>query len=165
LSKAYYCKVHGFMNVTSAGARCFSCDPFTPDLEHIDESIGPVYTPGPGTTIVFVDPTHPATAPKTEERGVKHDDGKPAFDLFPPMIELEVAKVLEFGARKYRPDNWKKVPGAKRKYFAAFRRHMNAHTRGEKIDPESGLTHISHAICSLMFLGEFDLAEIPEVPE
>lgn len=94
--------------------------------------------------------------------GVKYDAGKPTFDLIPPHIELEVAKVLEFGERKYGADNWKHVENAKRKYIAAARRHLNAHQRGERLDPESGLTHIAHAICSLMFLGEFDLANLPE---
>lgn len=107
--------------------------------------------------------TTPSSPPLNE--GKKADAGKPAFDLIPPHIQLEVAKVLEFGARKYGPENWKMVPGAKRRYIGAAERHINAHRRGELLDPETGLHHISHAIASLMFLGEFFAAGISEVPE
>lgn len=111
----------------------------------------------------YIDPSHLIRRP--QEPGVKADGGKAAFELIPPHIEEEVAQVLAFGARKYSPDNWRKVPGAKRRYFGAFRRHMNAHKKGELRDPESGFLHITHAIVSLMFLGEFELASIPEIPE
>lgn len=93
--------------------------------------------------------------------GVKFDGQKPRFDLVPPHIEEEVAKVLEFGARKYAPDNWKKVPDGKRRYLAALGRHVNAYKRGEQCDPETGLHHLAHAICCAMFLGEADLTGTP----
>lgn len=101
----------------------------------------------------------------TPSQGVKYDAGKPAFELIPPHMEEELAKVLAYGARKYAPDNWKKVPGAKRRYMGAARRHMNAHRRGELRDPETGFLHLAHAAACLMFMGEFELANVPEIPE
>lgn len=89
--------------------------------------------------------------------GVKYDGDKPRMDLIPPYIEEEVGKVLEFGARKYADDNWKKLDGLEKRYIAAALRHINAIKKGELIDPESGFRHSAHAICCLMFLGEFDL--------
>jgi hypothetical protein len=87
---------------------------------------------------------------------MKHDTGKPRFDLIPPLAESGVAKVLEFGARKYAPNNWRNVPDPNARYIAAALRHINAVKKGEHIDPESGLSHLSHAICSLMFVSELE---------
>jgi len=95
--------------------------------------------------------------------GKKADGGKPTHELIPAHMEQEVAKVLEFGARKYGPDNWRLVQDAKRRYTGAALRHINAFRRGEVTDPESGCHHLAHAVASLMFRGEFDLADISEV--
>jgi len=97
-------------------------------------------------------------------KGIKWDHDKPRFDLIPPYIEEEVAKVLTFGARKYAPDNWKKVPDGKRRYLSAIRRHYQAFRKGEQLDPETGLHHMAHLICCAMFLGEADLTNEP-LPE
>jgi len=59
---------------------------------------------------------------------------------------------LEYGARKYAPDNWRKVQDADSRYFAAARRHLNAWQQGELVDDESNLSHLAHAITSLMFV-------------
>ena len=83
--------------------------------------------------------------------GTKDDQGKPRFDLIPPLAERCVAEVLQYGATKYAPDNWRKVPNAQARYFAAARRHLNAYQAGEKTDSESGINHLAHAITSLMF--------------
>ena len=81
--------------------------------------------------------------------GIKHDQGKPRFSLVPPLAEMEVVKVLTFGAEKYAPDNWRKIDPIR--YVDAAGRHINAHRRGEQADDESGLHHLAHAICCLMF--------------
>lgn len=86
--------------------------------------------------------------------GMKFDGNKPDWALLPLNATEEVVKVLTYGAIKYAPDNWKKVPNAENRYFAAAMRHLVEHRRGEEIDPESGLPHLAHAICSLMFLLE-----------
>lgn len=91
--------------------------------------------------------------------GMKHDESKPRFDLIPPIAELEVAKVLEYGARKYDPDNWRKVEGARNRYYAAARRHLNAWRTGEYHDLESRLPHLAHAITSLMFILELEMEQ------
>ena len=90
-------------------------------------------------------------------QGQKHDTGKPRMDLIPPLMEIVVSRVLAFGAEKYGPDNWRKVPDLRRRYIAAAKRHINALQQGEERDPESGLHHAAHAVCCLMFIGEVDL--------
>lgn len=89
--------------------------------------------------------------------GMKHDETKPRFDLIPPIAELEVAKVLEYGARKYDANNWRYVENPQARYMAAARRHINAWMQNESYDDESGLPHLAHAITSLMFILELEL--------
>ena len=84
--------------------------------------------------------------------GRKDDQGKPRWSLFPKGTLLEVAKVLTFGAGKYDDDNWMKVPNAKKRYYDAFNRHVDAWWRGERNDPETGLHHLASATCCLLFL-------------
>lgn len=82
----------------------------------------------------------------------KHDAGKWRFSLVPMNAIRSVIDVLEFGAKKYAPDNWKTVPDARKRYFDATIRHVTAWWSGEKDDGESGLPHLAHAICCLLFL-------------
>jgi hypothetical protein len=91
---------------------------------------------------------------KSATIGRKDDAGKPRFDLMPAAAELKIAEVLEYGARKYAPDNWRKVDNPEARYLAAALRHINAWRKGESRDPESGLSHLAHAATSLMFVME-----------
>ena len=87
--------------------------------------------------------------------GRKDDDGKTRFELLDPAFLEEVAKVLTFGANKYGDENWKDVKPLRERYIGAFMRHMNAWQQGQELDngPKgSGLPHLAHAACCLMFL-------------
>lgn len=88
--------------------------------------------------------------------GVKMDQGKPQFGLIPQNALLEVAKVMTYGAKKYAPGNWKKVDDAHARYVEAALRHINAHLRGLRMDDESNLKHLAHAVASLMMAMESD---------
>lgn len=83
--------------------------------------------------------------------GKKYDGEKPKMYLLPPKTLLEVAKVLTFGAAKYDEHNWKKLDNLQNRYSGAALRHIVAHLDGEELDEETGLDHIAHAICCLMF--------------
>jgi len=63
-----------------------------------------------------------------------------------------VAGVLAYGARKYAPHNWAKVPNARQRYYDAAMRHLHAWWEGESCDPESGHPHLAHASCCCLFL-------------
>jgi hypothetical protein len=89
--------------------------------------------------------------------GRKFDGNKPQYGLLPPLALRATVDVLTFGAEKYEPDNWKFVPDSKRRYFDALQRHLWAYKDGEKIDPESNMHHLAHAMCCLMFLYEHDV--------
>jgi hypothetical protein len=89
--------------------------------------------------------------------GRKFDGGKPQYGLLPPLALKATVDVLTFGAQKYEPDNWKFVPDSKRRYFDALQRHLWQWKEGEEIDQESGMHHLAHAMCCLMFLYEHDV--------
>jgi len=90
------------------------------------------------------------------KKGRKYDAGKPRWDLLPARELEQVVKVLTHGAKKYGADNWQLVVNADAdRYVAAHGRHLNAWQQGEIIDsgPKgSGLPHLAHAICCLLFL-------------
>lgn len=84
--------------------------------------------------------------------GLKYDCGKDPWHLLPIEEVEDIVKVLAYGAEKYGPNNWQNVEPAER-YYAAAIRHLVAWRKGELVDPESGLAHLAHAACSLLFLG------------
>jgi hypothetical protein len=94
------------------------------------------------------------------ELGVKHDGQKNRLDLLPFRALEEVAKVLTFGAEKYADNNWQKVR-PRRRYFGAALRHLWARALGEQTDTDSGLPHLAHAACDILFLLSFDVGLDP----
>lgn len=87
-------------------------------------------------------------------QGMKFDQGKPRWSLLPTGVVAAVVRVLTFGAKKYAPDNWKKIEPVR--YEDAAMRHFDAWRSGEKTDPETGESHLAHAVCCLFFLMWFD---------
>jgi hypothetical protein len=87
--------------------------------------------------------------------GKKYDQGKPDYSLVPYASLDEVVKVLTHGANKYGRFNWELVEA--HRYEAATMRHFSAYMQGEKLDPESDIHHLAHAITSLLFMLEFEL--------
>lgn len=83
--------------------------------------------------------------------GKKDDAGKARWRLFPWTAAKIVLNVLEHGAKKYGEDNWKLVQDGERRYVDAAMRHLVAHISGEEMDEESGLPHLAHAACSVLF--------------
>jgi hypothetical protein len=94
--------------------------------------------------------------PEYSTKGVKYDDTKIRYSLIPLDALQETVKVLEFGAKKYAPDNWKYVDDAEARYWDAAMRHIVAYKLEDKTDSETGLSHLAHAICCLLFLINFD---------
>lgn len=86
---------------------------------------------------------------------IKYDSGKLQYSLIPPIATRELAKVLTYGANKYKANNWKKVDD-KSRYIDALYRHLEAWRSGESIDTESGLSHLSHALTNITFLIYFE---------
>lgn len=91
--------------------------------------------------------------------GVKHDQDKLPYDLIPPELMESVAKVLQFGAKKYAPRNWEKGMDWSR-VFSALQRHSWAWWKGEDKDPETGFSHLEHAACCIAFLLAYEQREV-----
>ena len=84
--------------------------------------------------------------------GMKFDSRKPRWSLLPKGAVLQIIEALEFGAAKYAENNWQKVDNGRQRYYDALMRHLEAWWSGEKTDRESGLSHLAHAGCCLVFL-------------
>lgn len=87
--------------------------------------------------------------------GLKYDEDKIRTDLLPVNPIMDIAKVLTFGAKKYADRNWERGIAWNRVY-GALQRHLMAWWGGQNCDPETGLSHLSHAGCCIMFLMEFE---------
>ena len=105
------------------------------------------------------------TKPIPKRVGIKLDSGKLRYDLLPFKSLQEVVKVLGYGATKYGDGNWRQLDKLDQRFFAASMRHLMAYALEEDVDPESGLPHLAHAICSLMFMLETNVEKAEEVEE
>lgn len=94
------------------------------------------------------------------EGGIKHDSGKPPISMVSWELVSLVAQVREFGANKYSRDNWKKGFKVTRSLDASLR-HIFQFLAGETNDPESGLSHLGHAVCCLEH-AIYDMEHRPE---
>lgn len=84
--------------------------------------------------------------------GKKLDNDKNRLDLIDPAFILGVGEILTFGAKKYKPNNWQTLSDPQNRYYSAAMRHLLAWRAGELKDKESGISHILHAACNLMFM-------------
>ncbi len=83
--------------------------------------------------------------------GVKYDQGKLPMHLLDRTALEAVAGVLQYGAVKYAPENWRGGIEYTR-LIGASMRHLHALNDCEDTDPESGHLHAAHAMCCLMML-------------
>lgn len=98
--------------------------------------------------------------PTAEDRrakgtALKFDTDKLPLNLLSTEAMNQTAAVLKFGAQKYAEHNWRNGFTWSRPLAAAMR-HLTAFNDGEDTDPESGLSHLAHAACCIMFLLEFE---------
>lgn len=88
-------------------------------------------------------------------QAMKFDQDKLPLHLLSTEAMNQTAAVLAFGAEKYAEHNWREGFAWSRPLSAAMR-HITAFNAGEDKDPESGLSHLAHAACCIMFLLEFE---------
>lgn len=90
------------------------------------------------------------------DQTIKSDAGKPQLTLVPREIIFDIARVREFGNRKYKdPNSWRNVE--KERYRdAAFRHFMKYLDDPNGVDEESGLPHLWHLACNIAFLCELE---------
>lgn len=157
----FYCTRFGVVWFSETIDDCPACAPFPqdddkPPFDLLPKEALEEIAKGPDEELESASTIEYPTEIKAMFLGEKFDDGKLRFDLLPKGALEEIVEVLGYGARKYSADNWKLVPDARSRYFAAAMRHIMAWHSGEEKDPESGLSHLAHAGCSILFLLWFE---------
>jgi hypothetical protein len=110
----------------------------------------------PSLTQITLEELNKLTAMSTvNNSAIKHDNDKPPMNLLSREALEQTAMVMGFGKEKYAAHNWRKGFAWSRPLSAAMR-HIMAFNDGEDKDPESGLSHLAHAACCIMFLLEFE---------
>lgn len=71
---------------------------------------------------------------------------KTQHHLVPTTAREQLAKVMKLGADKYGAYNWRTNSVAASVYYSAAVRHLDAFLNGEDFDPESGQSHLAHAM-------------------
>jgi hypothetical protein len=123
------------------------------EIEHITVFGTP---PGAGIVDTVQIPPETLAAIKTQlGTALKFDQNKLPLNLLSTEAMNQTAAVLAFGAQKYAEHNWRNGFAWSRPLAAAMR-HITAFNDGEDRDPESGLSHLAHAACCIMFLLEFE---------
>lgn len=95
----------------------------------------------------------------TTNEGKKFDDGKVRLDLLPVDALMCVGQILTYGANKYGARNWEKGMSWSRLTGAALR-HMFSWMCKEDNDPETGISHLAHAACCILFLLSYTIRSI-----
>ena len=102
-------------------------------------------------------------------KGKKYDSGKPMVgtlcQVFPRAL-MGIGACIEFGTHKYpKPDNWKLVEGAFKRYQDSLMRHYLKFQIGEIEDRETKLNHLFHMAWNALAITELYLMDNPELVE
>jgi len=88
--------------------------------------------------------------------GTRYSKGKPGPMWTPALGLLEVARVTEYGGRKYAPHDWHRGQSYSTLINSAARHLLHILSAGPlSKDPESGLLHAAHACWNLLCLLHF----------
>ena len=104
-------------------------------------------------TFTIIDNNLKSSNPK-DALGIK----KVPFSNIPIPVIAEVGLGMLEGARKYGKFNWRTVGVRASVYYDACIRHLAQWYEGEDTDRDSGLSHVTKAICCLVVLRDSMLA-------
>src|SRR5262245_56392487 len=82
----------------------------------------------------------------------KYGVRKPSLSCVPANVLMEVAVAMSEGAFKYGRHNFREEKVYASVYYDAAMRHCMSWWEGEDVDPDSGISHITKAIASLIVL-------------
>lgn len=100
---------------------------------------------------------YPRATDIAKAESFKLDTGKPRVGLVLREVPYAIEKlgtVLGFGAEKYSVGNWRGLEDINGRFLDSMMRHLVAYHKGEKVDPESGESHLAHAFFNLAILLE-----------
>jgi hypothetical protein len=103
----------------------------------------------PRVTLEGVGPDAPTVV---NEKGGKQSLVKGRFDLLPPLALIEVAMVLEEGAKKYGMNNWKNIESSSHINHALAHLFLHLTNRSEEDD-------LGHAACRILMALEMKVLE------
>lgn len=83
--------------------------------------------------------------------GVKYDQGKPDYSLITRAMVEPMIRALMYGEKKYARGNFRNG-FTNTRLAAAAMRHIMAYLDREDLDPESGVSHLGHAMAALGML-------------
>ena len=113
----------------------------------------------------YEDPT-PAPLADTNPK-TAYGKAKPPMQYVPPVALLELGLVMEHGASKYGPMNWRKDPVSASTYYDALMRHAFLYWDGADYDLESKRKHLAHIMagCAILLDAEASGTLIDDRPE
>lgn len=82
---------------------------------------------------------------------VKHDQAKPDFSLLTQAMLEPMVRAMMYGEQKYNRGNFR-AGFANIRLTSAALRHIFAYLNREEQDPESGISHLGHAMAALAML-------------
>lgn len=107
----------------------------------------------------FLNETFNQPTQDTTDYSIKYDQGKHKLSQFPREAMEAVVEVMEYGARKYGKGSWNRVEVER--YIDAAARHLYAMqdidengrecVNLSKKDDESGLEHLYHLACNIVY--------------
>lgn len=74
---------------------------------------------------------------------------KAPLGLVPKTAIAELSRVMELGAKKYGPYNWRENAVRVQVYIDAARRHLDLVECGEDLDDESRASHYAHVMACM----------------
>lgn len=86
---------------------------------------------------------------KQSEVSVKHDSAKPAVQYIPMEALFAMGEAYGYGAKKYGGYNFQLTGLEVTRCLAASVRHIFQFLAGQDNDPESGLSHLGHAMAAI----------------
>jgi len=84
---------------------------------------------------------------------------KAGMSCVPPRVLAEIGLGMMEGGIKYTPYNWREAGIRYSVYYDAAMRHLMAWFEGENAYLDSGLSHVTKAICSLIVLRDGMLSD------
>lgn len=87
-------------------------------------------------------------------KGLRYNEGKLRFDLFPPFARRIIAQIFTKGAEKYALRNWENgMPWSS--VEASLERHYQSYKESKDFDPEDGMLHIAKVAWNAIALTEY----------
>ena len=84
---------------------------------------------------------------------MKDDKHKVDISLLPPKALYAIARVMEYGAKKYSRNNWREDKDTSFcRTYSSIQRHLMSWVDGEDKDPETNESHVAHAAAQCLML-------------